>query len=120
VASETRLRYVRFTGGPRIIVCWSNRITTDCKGFERLLNNSRRLQYKSNTVHVTVSTTINRLGVLVLPNHYTLYIFVVSCKVDLRTLKKECKQRRRNKYHVQMFGRKNRAVVRESLKLLLC
>lgn len=88
--------------------------------FERFLNNSRRLQYKSNTVHVTVSTTINRLGVLVLPNHYTLYISVVSCEVDLCTLKKECKQKRRNKYHVQMFGRKNITVERQSLKLLLC
>jgi hypothetical protein len=57
--------------------------------FERLLNNSRRVQYKSNTVHVTVSTTMKRLGVLVLPNHYTLHIFVVNCEVDLRTLKKE-------------------------------
>ena len=50
---------------------------------------------------MTVSTTMNRLGVLVFPNHYTLYIFVVSCEVDLRTLKKARKQERRNKYHVQ-------------------
>ena len=88
--------------------------------FERLLNNSRRLQYKSNTVHVTVSTTMNRLGVLVFPNHYIFYIFAVGCKVDLRMLKKECKQKRRNKYHVQNVWEKEQSCGETKRELFLC
>ena len=69
---------------------------------------------------MTVSTTMNRLGVLVFPNHYTLYIFVVNCEVDLRTLKKERKQERRNKHHVQNVWEKEQNCGERKRELLLC
>jgi uncharacterized Rmd1/YagE family protein len=63
---------------------------------------------------------MNRLGVLVFPNHYTLYIFVVRCKVDLRPLKKEREQKRRNKYHVQNVWEKEQNCGEGKSELLLC
>ena len=116
LASVAHIRYHRFTGGPKIIYRMLEQLNNyTSQMFERLLNNSRRLQYKSKTVHLTVSTTMNCLGVLVFPNHYTLNIFVVSCKVDLRTLKKECKQKRGNKCHVQnVWGKEQNCGERET------